>query len=114
MKPLIVIAAFGVALLAAQQAAQETAVAPVKVDPKVERGQKEEAQSCTPCHSLRIVHGQRLSKAAWARELDKMESWGTKFGDKPALLEYLVALYGEDAPPQPPAMTRDSVPRKGQ
>jgi mono/diheme cytochrome c family protein len=71
------------------------------------RGQKEEARSCIACHSLRIVHSQRLSKAAWGRELDKMAGWGTKVEDRDALVEYLAANFGDDKPPQPPAMTRD-------
>src|ERR1017187_4454382 len=38
----------------------------------LDRGQKEESRSCLPCHSLRLIHSQRLSKAAWNKELDKM------------------------------------------
>ena len=37
----------------------------------VARGQKEEARSCIPCHSLRLIHSQRLSRTAWNKELDK-------------------------------------------
>ena len=64
----------------------------------LERGRQEEARSCIPCHSLRIVHSQRLSRAAWGRELDKMANWGSKTGDREALLEYLVANFGDDKP----------------
>jgi mono/diheme cytochrome c family protein len=79
----------------------------------VARGEKEEARSCIACHSLRIVHSQRLSKAAWGRELDKMAGWGTKVEDRDALVEYLAANFGDDKPPQPPALTRDgSQPKK--
>ena len=103
MKQFIVIAAFALAAIAADQAT-------------LDRGQKEETQSCTPCHSLRMVHSQRLTKATWAKELDKMESWGTKFTDREALLEYLVATYGDDKPAAVPVMSRDGAPggRKGQ
>ncbi len=68
-------------------------------DPAVlERGQKEEARACTPCHSLRLIHSQRLSRATWNKEIDKMAGWGTKITDREALLEYLVANYGDDKP----------------
>jgi len=73
------------------------------------RGQKEEAQSCTPCHSLRLIHSQRLSRAAWGRELDKMAGWGTKIQDRDAVLEYLVANYGDDKPAPAPATSADST-----
>jgi hypothetical protein len=77
----------------------------------IERGQKEEARSCLPCHSLRLIHSQRLSRAAWNRELDKMTGWGTKIADRDALLEYLVATYGDDKPAPPPAMSQDGSKR---
>jgi mono/diheme cytochrome c family protein len=64
----------------------------------LDRGQKEEARACLACHSLRIVHSQRLPRAAWNRELDKMAGWGTKYTDREALLEYLVANFGDDKP----------------
>jgi hypothetical protein len=72
----------------------------------LDRGQKEESRSCLPCHSLRLIHSQRLSRAAWNRELDKMTGWGTKISDRDALLEYLVATYGDDKPVPPPAMSK--------
>ena len=71
----------------------------------VERGQKEEARSCIPCHSLRLIHSQRLSKATWNKELDKMAGWGTVMNDREALLEYLMANYGDDKPLPAPAMS---------
>ena len=64
----------------------------------IERGQKEEGRVCLPCHSLRIIHSQRLSRAAWDRELTKMAGWGAKYQDRDALLEYLAANYGDDKP----------------
>jgi mono/diheme cytochrome c family protein len=76
----------------------------------LDAGQKEAGVACTPCHSLRLVQSQRLSKAAWNKELDKMSGWGTKITDREALLEYLVANYGDDKPAVPPAMSKDGVP----
>jgi len=72
----------------------------------LERGQKEE-RNCIPCHSLRIVHSQRLSRAAWNRELDKMAGWGAKYTDRDAILEYLVANYGDDKPAGKPEISGD-------
>jgi mono/diheme cytochrome c family protein len=71
----------------------------------LERGQKEEAHTCVACHSLRLIHSQRLPRATWNKELDKMAGWGTKFTDRDALLEYLVANYGDDKPAPAPAMS---------
>ena len=79
----------------------------------LDRGQKEEGRSCMPCHSLRLIHSQRLSKAAWNKELDKMTGWGTKIQDRDALLEYLLAKYGDDKPVAPPAMSGDGSGAKG-
>ena len=77
----------------------------------LERGQKEE-RSCIPCHSLRLVHSQRLSRAAWSRELDKMAGWGAKYTDRDALLEYLVANYGDDKPAGKPETSGDGRSRR--
>ncbi|HUB83789.1 MAG TPA: hypothetical protein VMB03_33555 [Bryobacteraceae bacterium] len=92
----------GAAALAAMAADQAT----------LDRGRKEAGLACTPCHSLRLVESQRLSRAAWNKELDKMSGWGTKITDREALVEYLVANFGDDKPPSPPAMSKDGVPRK--
>jgi mono/diheme cytochrome c family protein len=78
----------------------------------VERGRKEEGRACLPCHSLRLIHSQRLSRAAWNKELDKMEGWGTKMQDRDALMEYLVANFGDDKPVTPPAMSVDGTGKK--
>ncbi len=78
----------------------------------LDRGKKEEQQSCVPCHSLRLIHSQRLSQATWNKELDKMTGWGTVIHDREALLEYLVANYGNDKPIPPPAMSLDGSGKK--
>lgn len=65
----------------------------------LERGQKEAQRDCTPCHSLRLVQSQRLSRATWDKEITKMYGWlGKQPTDRQALLEYLVANYGNDKP----------------
>ena len=78
----------------------------------IDRGQKEEASACLPCHSLRIIHSQRLSRAAWNRELDKMAGWGSQAKDREALLEYLVANFGDDKPPAKPETTSGTAGAK--
>ena len=78
----------------------------------LDRGQKEERTACLPCHSLRLIHSQRLSRAAWTKELDKMAGWGIKYQDRDAILEYLVATYGDDKPLVPAAMSLDGSKKK--
>jgi hypothetical protein len=99
MKPLLIVGAMAFAVMAADQAT-------------LDRGKKDESTACTPCHSLRLVHSQRLSKATWSKELDKMTGWGTKMQDRDALLEYLAATYGDDKPAIPPPLSPSGVPRK--
>ena len=78
----------------------------------IDKGQKEEQRTCLPCHSLRIVHSNRLSRAAWNKELDKMAGWGAKYADRDALLDYLVATYGDDKPATSPDMSADGRARQ--
>lgn len=78
----------------------------------LDRGRKDESRACLPCHSLRLIHSQRLSRAAWNKELDKMAGWGTKMQDRDALLEYLVANFGDDKPMSPAAMSGDGTGKK--
>jgi mono/diheme cytochrome c family protein len=89
-----------------------TAAAGAADQATIEKGQKEEQRTCVPCHSLRIIHSNRLSRAAWNRELDKMAGWGTKYSDRDAILEYLVATFGDDKPVTPPDMTADGTTKK--
>jgi hypothetical protein len=47
--------------------------------------------SCLECHEARIILQQRLSKAAWTKEVDKMMKWGAVVdaSDRDALIDYL-------------------------
>jgi mono/diheme cytochrome c family protein len=99
MRTAITLLAFTLAAVAADQAT-------------IEKGMKEEQRTCVPCHSLRIVHSNRLSKAGWNKELDKMAGWGTKYTDREAILEYLVATFGDDKPVIPPDLTLDGSAKK--
>jgi mono/diheme cytochrome c family protein len=93
---LFAVAATAIAALAADQAT-------------LEAGRKAEQTGCVPCHSLRLVDSQRLSRAAWDRELTKMAGWGWagKPEERAALLEYLVANFGDDKPAAPPEKSAD-------
>lgn len=78
------------------------AAAGLAADPAtIEKGRAEEKRACVGCHGLRIIHVQRLSRAAWDRELTKMVGWGTNIREREALLEYLVATFGDDKPMAP-------------
>jgi mono/diheme cytochrome c family protein len=85
-------------------AASAIAAAAITADQAtLDAARKAEQTGCVPCHSLRIVHSQRLGRAAWDRELTKMAGWGWtgKPEERAALLEYLVANYGDDKPAAP-------------
>jgi mono/diheme cytochrome c family protein len=91
--------ALGVAMAADQAADRAT----------LDRGQKTEQTTCLPCHSLRLIHSQRLPRATWDKELTKMAGWGwsAKPEERAALLEFLVANYGDDKPAAPPDKSAD-------
>jgi hypothetical protein len=63
--------------------------------------QQKATTACTECHSAEIVVQQRLSKPAWAKEVDKMAKWGALVNDKDreALIEYLSSNFPADKPP---------------
>ena len=67
--------------------------------------------ACTGCHEARIILQQRLNKATWMKEIDKMVRWGALVdaNDRDAMVDYLSANFGPDQPPyQPPR----SAPQK--
>jgi len=64
-------------------------------DVDTETAKKEEQRECTACHGLRFIHTQRLSKAAWGKELDKMAGWGAEMKDRQLLLDYLSSEYSD-------------------
>src|SRR6202008_1736571 len=63
--------------------------------------------ACTECHDARIILQQRLSKAAWTKEVDKMTKWGALVdpADRDALIDYFSANFSPDKPPYDPQRT---------
>jgi hypothetical protein len=57
--------------------------------------------ACLECHEARIILQQRLSKATWTKEVDKMTKWGALVdpSDRDALIDYLSTNFGPDQPP---------------
>jgi hypothetical protein len=60
--------------------------------------------ACTECHEARIVAQQRLSKATWAKEVDKMIKWGALVDpqDRDALADYLSTNFSVEKPDYAP------------
>lgn len=54
---------------------------------------------CVTCHGLDLIQQQRLPRAGWERELDKMIRWGAVVQDdeRSLLLEYFLANAGRPA-----------------
>jgi hypothetical protein len=75
----------------------------------MDAAKKEEQRECVACHGLRFIHTQRLSKAAWQKELDKMAGWGAEMKDKQLLLDYLSTEYGDSKPIPAAAMSADGA-----
>ena len=63
--------------------------------------------ACLECHEARIILQQRLSKAAWTKEVDKMMKWGAivDASDRDALIDYLSTAFSPDQPPYDPPRT---------
>jgi hypothetical protein len=57
--------------------------------------------ACTECHDSNIIVQQRISKAAWSKELDKMTKWGALVAptDRDAIIDYLSVNFSPDKPP---------------
>ncbi|MBV9573358.1 MAG: hypothetical protein JOY93_04840 [Acidobacteriales bacterium] len=60
--------------------------------------------ACLECHEARIILQQRLSKAAWTKEVDKMVKWGALLdgADRDPLIDYLSTNFNPDQPPYAP------------
>ena len=69
--------------------------------------QSKATTSCLECHEARIILQQRLSKAVWTKEVDKMIKWGAVVdaADHDALVEYLNTNFGPEQPAYVPPRT---------
>ncbi len=100
---------FAVILAAASPIALSQEPVSVKVTEDLPPGpmQAKATTACLECHEARIILQQRLSKAAWTKEVDKMTKWGAVVdaGDRDALIDYLSANFSPDQPPYQPPRT---------
>ena len=57
--------------------------------------------ACLECHDAGIIVQQRLSKAAWTKEVDKMIKWGAVVdaADRDSFIDYLSTNFPPDKPP---------------
>jgi hypothetical protein len=98
-------------VLAGPFAWSQKPIAPLTEDLPPGPMQAKATTSCMECHGARIILQQRLSKAGWTKEVDKMIKWGAMLdaGDHDALIDYLSGNFSPDQPPyQPPR----SMPEK--
>jgi mono/diheme cytochrome c family protein len=81
-------------------------------DPQlIQHGRQEEQRSCIQCHSLRLVNSQRLSAAAWEKEMSKMIGWGAVVSDRQLLLDYLSQEYSDAKPMAPEELSGNGASR---
>jgi hypothetical protein len=97
--------------------AQRSAQAKVTDDLPSGAMQAKATTACVECHEARIILQQRLSKAAWTKEVDKMIKWGAvvEASDHDALIDYLSSNFRPDQPPyEAPrtAVEKNSQPKK--
>jgi hypothetical protein len=74
--------------------AQSNELPPAPIQAKV-------TTACTECHEARIILQQRLSKATWTKEVDKMIKWGAfvEPADRDAFIDYLSGNFPPDKAP---------------
>lgn len=58
-------------------------------------GRDQVTTRCVACHETDLIAQQRLSRAGWGRELDKMVRWGAvvEAQEREAMLDYLAAHF---------------------
>jgi hypothetical protein len=69
--------------------------------------------ACLECHDSHIIVQQRLSKAAWTKEVDKMIKWGAVVdaADRDAFIDYLSTNFPPDKPAEPMPRTPSTKKR---
>jgi hypothetical protein len=57
--------------------------------------------ACLECHDASIIVQQRLSQAAWTKEVDKMIKWGAlvEAADRDSFIDFLSTNFPPDKPP---------------
>jgi hypothetical protein len=97
------ILAFATAFWAQDQKANATGAQNLPPGPM----QGKATTSCLECHEARIILQQRLSRAAWTKEVDKMVKWGAlvEANDHDALVDYLSTNFSPDQPAYEPPRT---------
>ena len=77
-------------------AAHFAPVKTAKTADNVARGQAIYEAQCLNCHGDELIKQQRLARAAWVREIEKMTRWGAavKDDEKEPLADYLFKQYG--------------------
>jgi sulfite oxidase len=75
------------------QAAGPSSAHPDQASPDYPAGYQ---QACLPCHGNDVVTQQRLTRAQWDREVNKMVNWGAKVKpeDREGILAYLAKYFG--------------------
>ena len=96
MKLLTVVFVVGIASMQAQSDADEA-------------GKRMERTACVACHSLRLIRSQRLSAAAWEKEVDKMIGWGAVVPERKVLIDYLAAEYSNAKQAPAPEISKSGV-----
>jgi hypothetical protein len=101
-----------IAVLISESLAQNAASPPTATLPTGAM-QAKATTACTECHEARIIVQQRLSKASWTKEVDKMTKWGALVdpADRDPLIDYLSANFSPDKPPYVPPFTANGDSR---
>jgi hypothetical protein len=92
---------------------QKSATANLTADLPAGPMQAKATTACLECHEARIILQQRLSKAAWTKEVDKMTKWGAVVdpAERDALIDYLSTNFSPDKPAYDPQRTSENKGR---
>jgi mono/diheme cytochrome c family protein len=79
-----------------QYLADNFAPRPAASHPRAAEGAAIFTRACLSCHGDELVASQRLSRAAWVREVAKMTGWGAQVSgaERDALADYLATMWG--------------------
>ncbi len=97
--------AVGTTLLTCLAGAQQGPKLPAApIEPKVRT-------ACAECHDSQMLLQQRLSRATWTKEVDKMIRWGAVVDpkDRDSIIEYLSTNFPPDKPAYVPAGAKTAV-----